>query len=575
MLAVADAGSQALPAFSALPPVEPSDLERLLAKGKSGRIVSISSQNTSLGAQMIRRRNFSAPSVADVPPILDEHGYVLSTITGYNGDQRRVLDELDYLPLEVGADFVDRAAARVVLAAGAVPATTPTPRPDLLRRYIGLTNGRVSEAGPPLRFRAFRDWVLTLTEQMRSSRPAPGVFTRYARMAKYEVTKTLAENLLLDLTDIEDLFVRESTGETLRGDDLCLKRVAVGASGRGSRAAQFNVELNGQAFPLEVTYLKASRRYRIESDELDAAFVSQDPHRPRLTRELNDFQRFNIIPEDRRFIYVHGRVYATGLKFGERFDRDSFFVGRSLYPSQILRGIGEEKGSRVVKTDGTVGVTDGASYDPNSLFSLIDTWGAGFDTQPLKIPAAWTAEYAPEPLRFTPTLVICDDMKKESADFILADEVGQRFVLVHAKASDKWRPFSASAVQEVCAQAQKNASLLSMFSLQKPGNFGAWNDPHRFVGTGSVALMVTQRIRKPAGVDKAEVWDRLAPLLRNPLASREVWLVLGNMLSASEFAENMQSDDPDPETLQLNHLLQSTMASLGAASAKVRIFCSP
>jgi hypothetical protein len=52
-------------------------------------------------------------------------------------------------------------------------------------------------------------------------------------------------------------------------------------------------------------------------------------------------------------------------------------------------------------------------------------------------------------------------------------------------------------------------------------------------------------------------------VLHNPLTEREIWLVLGNMLSAEKFYSGLESDDPAPETLQLNHLLQTTIAAAG------------
>lgn len=66
----------------------------------------------------------------------------------------------------------------------------------------------------------------------------------------------------------------------------------------------------------------------------------------------------------------------------------------------------------------------------------------------------------------------------------------------------------------------------------------------------------------------------LGELLHNPLTAREVWLVLGNMLSAENFYAGLKSNDPDPETLQLNHLLQTTIAAAGSVGAKTRIFCA-
>jgi hypothetical protein len=100
----------------------------------------------------------------------------------------------------------------------------------------------------------------------------------------------------------------------------------------------------------------------------------------------------------------------------------------------------------------------------------------------------------------------------ESSDFIIGDAADRRVILVHAKASAIWRPYSASAVQEVCAQAQKNTALFSTYSLQKPSNFGLWSEPHRFGG-----LSISSRLRRTKNTTAEQVWsDELAPLLYKP-----------------------------------------------------------
>jgi hypothetical protein len=48
-----------------------------------------------------------------------------------------------------------------------------------------------------------------------------------------------------------------------------------------------------------------------------------------------------------------------------------------------------------------------------------------------------------------------------------------------------------------------------------------------------------------------------------------------NMSSAEKFYSGLESDDPAPETLQLNHLLQTTITAAGSVGAKTRIFCAP
>lgn len=572
LVAIADTdGASSAAGMGFVPAPDTTRMECLLVPGQYGRISQLTSQNTSLGTRVIRRRTLSAPSIAETPPILDEHGHVLSSITGYNGDRPRVVDETAFREAEVEADFVDR-TPQFSNAAGAHGASQVA----LLRRYVGLANGYVSEIGAPLRLRAFSRWVLSLAEQMNSGKRTPGVFHRYARPAKHDVDVTVARSFLLDLLEVEEDYVHAKTKEAIVGDDLCIERIGNGAEGTAESSARFEIRLNDEMHPLEVVCRKPSLRYRLQSPSLDRTFIPRDGgHRLPLTRKLNELQAFNIIPDDLSVIYVHGRFYAPSLKFGKHFDRDGFVVGQSLYPSPVLQALSEEKGRHVLRANGAQTTTgEGVRYDAGSLFGLIDSWSPGFDTKGLSIPGTWSRDYAPEAFTFTPTLVICDDMGKESADFILADEKHRRVAIVHAKASSTWKPFSASAVQEVCAQAQKNTALLAMFSLQSP-DVRKWDRVHRFKGANNVSLAVQRRIRKPSDIDGKEAWKRLKPLLQNPLTMREVWLVLGNMLSAKTLADNLQSNDPDPETLQLNHLLQTTIASVGSAGAKVRIFCAP
>jgi hypothetical protein len=573
LLAFADTGegSGVTGDLGALEPVRVSSLERLLSPGRHGRVTSVSSRNTNLGNRVPRRRSVSAPSVADVPPVLDEHGHILAALQGYNGDRARILDDLAYLHPEIGADFEDRGASG--------------PQPDnssvtegiaLIRRYIGLTSGHVSEVGSPLRIAAFREWIRSLAEQMKSGKPPKGLLGRFARNTERQVTRGTALNLLLDLYEVQDAYVHESTNEPLTYDELCVQRDTAGTSGTDESHARFLLKLNGENHPIDVVFYKSSQRYRLESESLDKHFVSKDSElRVTLTRAINDRQLFNVIPDDLDVIYVHGRFYAPGLKFGSRFDAASFFVGQCLYPSPTFKERDSEKGRCVVLANGTKAVHDGDDYDPDSVFGLIDSWQSGFSATRMKVPSTWGVEFSPERIKFNPTLVICDDMGNESADFILADEQARRVVLVHAKGSTEWRPFSASAVQEVCAQAQKNTALFSLFSLQKPGNFSRWGAKHSFKGSDNVSLSIRHRIRKPRGLAPTQVWSRLQKLLLNPQTDREVWLVLGNMLSADGFHKNLQENEPEPEALQLNHLLQTTIAAVGSVGAKLRIFCAP
>jgi hypothetical protein len=560
MLAVAGAGSGAgSEGLGHLESIGPEKLECLVLPGQLGRISGVSSQNTNLGNRVVRRRTISAPSIAEVPPILDEHGHIVSTVTGYNGTVPRVIDDLDY------GEFVDEEMNIVGIAPPAAANAPTSLSADLIRRYIGIGGGRVSEQGPPLRLNAFRQWVDSLTDQMNTGSRYEAVYNRFAALSASAVIQGAAKNLLLDIFDISDQYKHKDTGDLMSSDDLCVDRIGAAITSEGKVSSPFKITINGKSYSVSAVFNLASQRYRLESSALDEAFVSTGARKLSLCRTLNDLQSFSIIPDDISVIYVHGRFYAPGLKFGSRFTRAGFFVGHCLYPSDTFKKISSEKGASVSNDN----------YDTASLFGLVDGWKNGFDSKKLKLSSSWVNLFQPEHVQFDPSLCICDDMSKESADFIFADASNRRVVLVHAKASKSFREFSASAVQEVCAQAQKNMALFSTYSLQKPGNFNLWNRAHKFSGDNKVKLIVQKRIRRPVSETAAGAWSTLNELLQNPLTTREIWLVLGNMLSAKTFYDSLLSDKPVPGTLQLNHLLQTTIAAAGSVGAKTRIFCAP
>ena len=139
---VATAGTAAgsgTDALGHLAPVGPGELERIVMPGTQGRISLINSRNTNLSNRVVRRRTISAPSIADVPPILDEHGRVVSTVTGYNGTAPQILDDIDYQET-IDEDFD-------ITVRSALPSRNST-EVRLLRRYVGADDRPGFRAGP-------------------------------------------------------------------------------------------------------------------------------------------------------------------------------------------------------------------------------------------------------------------------------------------------------------------------------------------------------------------------------------------------------------------------------------------
>jgi len=129
--------------------------------------------------------------------------------------------------------------------------------------------------------------------------------------------------------------------------------------------------------------------------------------------------------------------------------------------------------------------------------------------------------------------------------------------------------YSASAITEVCGQAMKNIHYLSMFNEEEPtDSLKKWARPWR---APRVEGTVKQRIRLPKGGEPAKVWKDIESIIRDPLARREVWLFLGQVLSKKSLEKELAR--ATDEAVQTAILLHGTMASIASIDAKMRVFC--
>jgi hypothetical protein len=410
-------------------------------------------------------------------------------------------------------------------------------------RYLGFAKARVSDGGL-LDLEGLLAWFTALNAALEEGVRKPmRAFTRFAIPLGAPDDPTPV-NILLDVNDAQELYrpnvdVDRRT-EPLTFDDLCHDVDADGT---------FTIVTNGTPSAAKVRYDGESRRYSLSSPEVEARYVARDRTRApsSIVRYLNEDQAFRILPRSPGVVFAGGGFYQPVVRFGPQYDDGRLDLLAALEPVPRLATITDEKGSACAP--------DGSGWEPGCLFDLIARRGQGTSM------AVCFQD---------PDVLICDDMGTESADFIVANTARSFVAFVHAKASTERKLYSASALQDVVAQAQKNLRYAHPYEDVRPQKCERW---HRLPWTAKgVRGQVTNRllIGEGTGVD---VWERVRGVLKSPQSRKEVWLVLGNMLSKRAFEAQLRARSPAHEAAQAAYLLEGLFSNAMSQGVHVRVFC--
>ena len=494
-------------ALASLPCVATEALQRLYA-GTNARLKSVSLLNTSLSRQSTRRRTLQAYSIGELGPDLADHAQFASTASGLTES----------------------------------PNSAPGPT---ITRYVGFTHGRISDrVGGTTPFGEYMRWLEFLADALddKSAQALP-VFDRYAEVIEPPGNATPV-NILLDFDQEAFESVSDGAGEALAIEDLCMP-VSSGA---------FECKANGALHHVNVGWDGVVGRYRLECASLDETFsmknASGDRRAESLIEFLNREQAFRIIPEsaaNQYCIYAGGRFCRPRLPLWGRGRSPRFDLLQILEPIPELRSKGTEKGVR--------GSATALGWAAGSLFALIDALGSG---------TAMSAAFRGV------SLLVCDDMGTEIADFIALDESKPRVIAIHAKAFSEPRPLSASALHEIGSQALKNLGYFQPYFVGEPENLRRWDGPWN----GSQGR-VDSRIRRGGPTTGRAAWAKIRTALLDPLTVREVWLVLGQGTSRAAFDAERQKPKPAPQVVQMLYALQAAWGAVSSVGCRLRVFCSP
>lgn len=486
--------------------VTATGLKRLFPSRSDSFLTHVSLKNSNLGTRTTRTRSFSAANVQETVCGFDDHAQVCTTVTGYS-------------------------------------AGDPGRPEKRRRRYVGFQSGRVAEASGKWGSLAdYLEWLNFITGTIKGRSRPLSTFLRYAE-EEVEVDDPTPLHVLLDLFEVEESFVTVEGDGVAGGEALQVEeRSCEVEDGR------FTLLANGVECTLDIVYDGSRNRYQLNSPDLEQLYRAKLPGGNKSVVDyLNREQSFRVIPATPERVYISGRFYRPIFRVGPSFNPLEFEVSKLLVPCAVLENTSSEKGDLYLP--------DESGWDPCSLFGILDDLGA----------ALGLAEHFGNP-----DVVICDDMRTEASDFIFAEQAEKRVIFVHAKASAQKRPYSASALHEVCGQATKNINYLGMFNQARPPNLSAWEKGWPDERQRKVA----RRIRRgPSSADEA--WALIQSIVQHPWAQREVWLFLGQILSKSQLEEHLGRGVPTPEAVQAAYLLHGTMTTVASIGATLRVFCYP
>jgi len=413
------------------------------------------------------------------------------------------------------------------------------------RNYVGFTRSRVAlRSGMRVDFHGYLSWASEVSSVLLDENLAlERYFDRFAEPVR--APKSVEPvNILLDVEDLDQNFeiLSEAGSSSFTWEDRC----------SDINNGVFWIVIGNSRLSASINYDPFGERFNITSSDLQKIVQVGTARSPRtLVSQINAEQAFRIVTKE-GLVYAHERFYKPRLPLWGRNRSSRIDVTRVLHSRQALTDTTSEKGGK--------GSANGEHWGSNSVFSFIDAVGR-------------TGLLASE--RFRADILVCDDLGNELADFIALQRNPLRIAFIHAKqvksASDGTN--SASAFHEVCSQAVKNLGPLTPQWEEELKNTSIWNKSWTGThGEGSVR----KRIRKTQDQMAASaIWTEIQRTVRDPAASREVWLVMGGGLSLSKFESERNAKNPPGHLIQLVYLLQGTWSTVSSIGATLKVFCAP
>ncbi len=413
----------------------------------------------------------------------------------------------------------------------------------VIQRYVGFSRARVSDSSTEdIGYDEYVIWLSALAQILDARPRTLALFNRYAGFIRAPPDPAPV-GILIDISDISDFFQQAQHLTNGKPHSLVIDELYARVTD-----GQFELQANSEAYAVRIEYDDKTHRYNLCSPELEQAFVRKasapEDVADTIIKHLNREQSFRIVVKTPGIIYAHSHFYKPRLPIAGEVS-EGFDLLRILYPVKDLATIESEKG---------IPLLNGKGWTRDSIFGIIDNLGKG---------TGMNKDFKDI------DLLICDDLGNEIADFIATNTSDNKVIFIHAKAATISHLVSASSFHVVCAQVMKNLHYLHPMITENPPNIKKWNRPW----TDGRAT-VKKRIRKGQYTSNG-AWKKISSMIRDPVSTKEVWIILGKGFSLQHFENERNKPDPAPEVIQILYLLLSTWRSVSEVGAILRIFCSP
>lgn len=493
-----------------LSPVAISRVEGAVAKGDAV-FQRMRMRNMSVSRYAMRNKTLEAPNLANV--------------VGPNGSRR-------YAPQTYTVE-VDGNFSTATPSTGRIGTRSARVAFDELREFAeGMIDALSADAGEVSAFIRSFARPSTLEDAMKDSTP---------------ITMAIDTNRLVDAVSGEDASIRlvhagdvptELTTQEINaviaqldipleisGEDT--KRTA--SLPDGTEAA--SISLNKARIALRSLALAPASDVEVESLEF---VLGSDPDRRSLQKYLDEVNALIVLFDDASLAYIDGQVFRDE----SMLDGGVTFM-RYLHAEPALVNAVSEKGSfNAAKT----------AFDANSTFGIIvDHVGAA------------------------DTILVCDDLGDEWADFIGIREVGGVTQVSFYHAKHDALGLGASPFHVAVGQATKNLGNMFFPAERMDAKVQGWNDTYNAPGH---ATQIQRTVRSNA----ANMLDAVTSARTAPDAIRRATIVtssLSRQAVQDAFTDIQNGGRPAPSFVQLYWLLQSFFSASAEAGAIGAIVCQP